>query len=399
MNMVGQVFQISALIVAAIGASSVSLEALAATPSAPPVICIDNTCATTEINPPSSDGVRWHPGHYVAISGFIFDSAWMSSFHSQVDSFCSNKYIKGVQLTKSWAALEGSTQGDYSKGFGYVDQVLTKLRSCNKHLILKVAEREFGSPHTGTPTPSGLSWMFPTYITTNSAYGGSSQPYGVVYSPANVSWTGSLKTVARFWEAPVMDRLIALSKAYGGRYNSNPNFEMISLEETAVSAPLQTGYTSSAHDAQLRRWLAATSAAFSKAQVRIMANYLNNANNLFAYCASLPNCNVGGPDPELPLPDITRSITANRVFRGLDGGSDRRGTIPWVGEQQGLGLTVRILEEPAAIQKYQNETMHASYMVWTKNEAWSMVLNQINVSAGTIYRSGCPASFGACTTN
>lgn len=76
---------------------------------------------------------------------------------------------------------------------------------------------------------------------------------------------------------------------------------------------------------------------------------------------------IGGADPELPLPDITRTIAANRVFRGLDGGEDLRGKVPWIGEVQYFGLGTRYTETPSEIFDYYYNVMRANYMIWIRN--------------------------------
>lgn len=358
--------------------------------------------------PAAGEAIKWHPGHYMDISGLGFSSSWMTSFNSQVDSICANSNIKGVQLTKTWASLEGPTLGAYSTGFGYMDQVMTKLASCNKRLILRIAERSFGSASVGTPTVNWFSWLYPDYVRTDSAYGGTAAPYGITLPPEGTTFGGGLTSIARMWNAQIMDRLIAVSQAYGARYNSSSNFEMLSIEETSFSLPTgQDGYSASSWDTQFRRWYSASSVAWPNTQVRISANYYAaDMNSLFTFCVTLGNCNVGGPDPELPLPTITRTITANRVFRGLDGGTDRRGVIPWVGEQQDLGMTTRYFETPNEIQTYQNDTMNASYMIWRNNACWSstcnggasVLQNLINTSYA-VGQSSCPSGFASCNTN
>lgn len=356
-------------------------------------------CGTTTS---TSGAIKWHPGTYVASNGKIWDAGWQASFDADVSAICSNANVKGIQKTLTWAALEGPALGNYATGFANVDYMISKLQACGKRLMIKYLDRTFGGPHTGTPTASSEAWLIPSYIMTDSTYGGSVSPYGIVYSPVGVSWTGGLKTAARFWEAPVNDRLIALAQAYGARYNSNSYFEMWASEETAAAVPTSQGFSGSAHITQIKRQLAATSVAFPNTQVRLLANFVaGDMVDLIAYCYSLRNCAIGGPDPELPLPTISRTITGNRVFRGLDGGTDKRGATAWVAEQQDFGMIASsggYDEPPSDISTYQQGTMHNNYMVWAHNADYvSEIVPYIASSSGAVYSLTCPTNYASCT--
>jgi hypothetical protein len=107
--------------------------------------------------------------------------------------------------------------------------------------------------------------------------------------------------------------------------------------------------------------------------LRLDANFIRNQGwmrGLFNDVVNAPAVGgiaIGGPDPELPLPTPTRLIEANQVFRGLDGGADLRGAVPWVGEVQSLGLGVRYTQTPQEIFDYYYNVMHVSHMIWLHN--------------------------------
>jgi hypothetical protein len=375
-----------------------STAALAAQPMAPTPLCVDDKC-TDEKPSVVGKAVKWHPGHYLWITGYSFSPSWLSTFKSEVDSFCSNDKIQGVQLTIAWSSLEGA-KDDYSNGFNYVDQILAKLKSCNKRLMMGFKYSDFGPIYTTTPTSA---WMLPSYLTSSSEYKGSSPVYGVAYSPPGVYWAGSLRMIARVWEPAVMDRLIAMKKAYGARYNKDPAVEMISAGETAIGAPPETGFSYSAYIPQLKRAMSAYSAAWPNTLLRLPANFTGSSSQmqeLFDHCRSLGNCGVGGPDPELPLPEISRTVQANRLFRGLDGGTDMRGQIPWIGEQQDLGVLSSVkmcCESISDVANYQKSTMHNSYQIWVKRGETLPTLLKYLADDGSVYLNSCPTKFtGGC---
>src|SRR5690606_22896202 len=133
---------------------------------------------------------------------------------------------------------------------------------------------------------------------------------------ADVVWAGSLRSISRLWDPAGMDRVIALSEAYARRYDEHPNFEMLALSESTVGAP---SVSASAYYGQLKRWHTEAAKVWPHTVMRMQLNFTQGdapMRDLIEHCSKLGNCAVGGPDPELPLPDITRGIQANQIFRG-----------------------------------------------------------------------------------
>jgi hypothetical protein len=259
---------------------------------------------------PVSPGRKWHPGHYVASAG------------------AANPHVTGVKVCLPWGALEGAP-GDYAPGFRLVDTCLSA-----KHLMVEVQER---------------SCAYPDYVVDNG---------WVVAKPAGERWRGNLTSTAAMWRPQVMDRLIALSDAFATRYDGHPRFEMFSLGETRLTVP---GAPIPAWLTQLKRWFTESKKSWRHTYLRLNANYISNdaeMRDLITHCVAGGGVTVGGPEPERPSMDLTGFITANRVFRGLDGGEDLRGTVPWTGETRALTQT------PREVFEYHEKTMHASHMVW-----------------------------------
>lgn len=318
---------------------------------------------------------KWHPGHYFWPS----QSAWSADvqaahFHA-LDAVAANPYVKGIKIGFGWHDFEGA-QGDYSPGFRIIDAYLKKLPT-DKYLMVHVNERNFGNPATR---------VYPRYVLDNG---------WVVSRPDGASWSGNLATAAKMWQPQVMDRLIALSRAFAARYDSHPRFEQFSLGETALAVPNSMGFSTPAWTTQLTRWFTESKKVWKSTYLRLNANFISNdegMRDLITHCVNGGGVTVGGPDPELPLPSITRFITANRVFRGLDGGADLRGTVPWTGEVQAMGLGTRFTQTPKEIFDYYDKTMRANHMVWLRNtwtggapQRWSTgILPYINSIKGRI---------------
>lgn len=247
-----------------------------------------------------SPGRKWHPGHYFSSLDRVGDP-----------------HVTGLKVCLPWTALEGE-QGDYTPGFRLVDSYLSSM---DKYLMVQVGERYCG---------------FPKYVVDNG-------------------WVVS--GVAAMWRPAVMDRLVALSRAFAARYDGHPRFEQFSLGET----DLRVGFSTLAWQTQLKRWFTESKKAWRHTYLRLNANFIGNdveMRELITHCVAGGGVTVGGPEPERPREDLTGFITANRVFRGLDGGEDLRGSVPWTGETRALLLT------PEETFEYFTNTMRASHMVW-----------------------------------
>lgn len=327
--------------------------------------------------PAFAAGRKWHPGHYFWPSQTRWSPDVQRSHFAALDRVAANPYVKGIKIGFNWFDLEGA-RGDYSPGFRIVDAYLRKLAPMDKYLMVHVNERSFGNPGAG---------VLPQYIVDNG---------WAVSRPAGESWSGSLATAARMWQPAVMDRLIALSRAFALRYDSHPLFEQFSLGETALGVPVRHGFSTPAWQAQLKRWFTESKKVWTSTFLRLNANYISDdagMRDLITHCVDRGGVTVGGPDPELPLPDLTRFITANRVFRGLDGGEDLRGKVPWTGEVQAMGLGTRFTQTPEEIFDYHYGTMRANHMVWLHNtwtggapQRWSTgILPYINDIRGRIH--------------
>ena len=359
---------------------------------------------------PVTTTIKYHPGHYTwlgpTISNFNL-STGTSSQKTKLGTFCSNTNIQGIMLMPYWAVLETGTAGVYNDS--YLDDMLTSAKNCNKRVMLRIGERIFGGySNIGT-------YYFPNYLNA-TAYNG-----GWVESGSS-TWSGNLKASTRLWEAPVMDRLIALSKHICQRYeadtNIGPYFEMLSLEEVTLGVPTSLGFSAPAMVTQFKRWMDQVRTACPRTGLRLQLNYTGVSTPetvaLIQYAVDR-DIAIGGPDPELPLPLPTlngtnrpRTITGNELMRGntqvtcgsntcwlAGGGTDFRNSGVWVAEQQefGLGGQQGYVETGQEVFDYQVGTMRARYIVWlyydysstgySSPNAWSQtILPAINTNLG-----------------
>jgi hypothetical protein len=199
------------------------------------------------------------------------------------------------------------------------------------------------------------------------------------------------------WQANVIDRLIALSRAYAVRYDNHPRLAMYGLGEPALGLP--AGFSCDPFYTQIKRWFTESKKAWTHTPLHLSATDTRNDNDmldLFNHVSSavVPGGTaIGGPDPELPLPEVTRTIQANRLFRGEGTAArDLRGAVPWVGQVREFGLGTRYTETPKEIFDYFYDRMHVTYMIWLANtyvggdaQRWPGILAFINSIRGKVY--------------
>ena len=368
--------------------------AQAAKPNPPEPFCIDNDCVATPA--PIGDGAKkFHPGHYTWVGELrLQDAANQTAILNFIDTLANEPHVKGIQLIAYWSALEGTTAGNYTQGFATVDKILARLAKYDKRLMLSIQERTFGA------SGSDHSRYFPTYIVNGSQYGITSTTVGLA---------------ARVWQAPTNDRIIALSKAYGERYNDHPNFEMFTLAETSLNLAAGTdGFSNAALATQIKRLVDAASKHWPNTAIRVSTNWIGTdalMKDLIDYAVAR-NVAVGGPDV-LPREDIS----ANRAFAGALGGTDYRGKSPWVSEIQAPELSGK--EGTWTPSQLYNHALNGGgasgavaqkpqYMIWYMNtwagsspQFWSTgILPFIRSVKGAVATTACPTLYkSGCITD
>lgn len=159
--------------------------------------------------------VKWHPGHYYTVMDHGKDENWyMSMVYREIKS---TPALRGIQIRYTWAELE-SSPGSYN--FYSIAKRLSELSAIGKRLVLVLETRTFGETEK----------LVPNYLLTDMYEGGL-----FAYQSNNKDHQG---LNIKLWNPLVYDRLAALIKALGNRFNSNAYFEGIGLTETAIGQPV-----------------------------------------------------------------------------------------------------------------------------------------------------------------
>jgi hypothetical protein len=362
-----------------------SLSCAAATPKPPAKICIGSNCATA----PTAGGMKWHPGHYMSLRGQRKPTIDLPA----IDSISTETSLQGVLVEFRWADLETS-EGKYD--FSEIDTYLNRIKALKttKRLVIRLEERSFGSVSPGQHAP------VPEYLWTDPTFQGGDTPM-------------SDGLVARIWVPAVMDRLIALYKALGAKYDSDPQVEGISSSETAVSfstaRPAPGGYSSTALLTQFQRLAIGARQAFPHSMVNIETNFLGSNDQMESLIKTLAENGgtAGGPDTGYDGKGASQSELIVSGQRGS--GADYRGNVVVKSEVQSPDWKAGVADcNPAGIFATAYNTNHSNYVFWDRmtwssdaRQNWSTgILPYIRSINGKVY-TGCPTTLSAmaCSAN
>lgn len=172
------------------------------------VLLFLTTAATAVGAPGSVNASQFHPGYYAFVP---------SHDRIPVDVLVSPDFA-GVKVRYDWSDIEVG-RGVYD--FSEIEEDLALLATHDKQLfiqILYVAHTDNSEPKT------------PEYMWDNPAFGGDSRYYG---NYARTVQSGGWYPY--FWNENVQKQLFALYEAIGQRFNREPHFEGIALQETAAT--------------------------------------------------------------------------------------------------------------------------------------------------------------------
>ena len=327
-----------------------------------------------------AQGVKWHPGHYLKMNS----GAAQAEDFRHIDEISREPAIKGVQVRIWWYELERSKNVyDFSK----IDAYLRKLKSLPtaKRLVVRIMDRKFQ-----TTSRTGI---IPNYLMSDPIYKG-----GLV-----IQRTNSPGYVARLWEAPVMDRLIALYAALGSRYDGESYLEGFITEETTLSLGDKrgwpAGYSQEALLKQYLRFVASVRQTMPHTNLFIGTNFLGNDAQMGTLLQSMFEASLGASGPNVMPTHITQ---AQRVWTGLTG-ADYRGAMA-------IGPSIEPNElggshgdnTPKQIYDFAYKTLQVNYLFWPYNtwigspaQKWSTGILPF-LRTNPPVRTTCPLAYGLC---
>jgi hypothetical protein len=213
-----------------------------------PTISVTPSITVSISNPPPSPTIPltqgafvWKPGIRVRI-GHYGGSDSLAQLKAGLDPIIAadiNFKIKGLCISPTWAQLEGTTLGDYSAGFTYVQSLINLVKSYSPPRDLTIEVNCMGNGFSAANMKAGfMSGFCPLYMN-SSFYGG-----GESHQLSN----GTFETPRIIiWNLNVAERLIALVQAYmdqfgkdtptGGIYRWDPFQELSTVEGQGGYSP------------------------------------------------------------------------------------------------------------------------------------------------------------------
>ena len=226
-----------------------------------------------------SNGIKWHPGHYVGV--YVNSPAW------QVKKFLyASARFRGMHRLYYWRDLEPD-EGHYD--FSRIRADLDLMRSLHKQLIVQVEVRSFRKGGR----------QVPNYIT-GQAYGEG------VYTDR---YTGGFHPM--LWQPAVRERLAKLYQALGAEFDQDPNFEAIATAETAVAfrdAPRAAPYSDERYLQSLTALAETLKQAFPHTTAIFYTNYPSSLLDDITKVLDRSGVALGSPDIFLDDPALLNGI-------------------------------------------------------------------------------------------
>jgi hypothetical protein len=323
--------------------------------------------------------VKWNPGHYVAFDTEAEDS----EVHAGLDEIQNLPFVKGIVLRAFWRQLE--PQKDVYD-FSRIDRYLELAAAHKKRFGLLLTTKNF---RAGVAAPD--------YLRTPWFEGGIFEV---------TSFKGVIGDNITLWNINTYYRLVRLVKALAARYDGNPWFEVLIINETAFSYPVipvteaqRIGF----YDNLIRLDNVARQ-VFARTVVIQYVNFPPRHARRVAQNLLDKGIGIGGPDVFLDDEDHEKLVypliepASGRVPVGMQVESDcyyaRTLGGPW--------------NPPPARELYDfaRNRLHSNYIIWhrvleTVYRPWEKVLSMFrspdfpaNASGGL--ETACPASYARC---
>ncbi|KKU80097.1 MAG: hypothetical protein UY07_C0052G0001, partial [Parcubacteria group bacterium GW2011_GWA1_47_8] len=211
---------------------------------------------------------NFHPGYYMLVG--------YNAGKYDFDMIKDNPDFLGVKKVYIWKNLE-TAENIYN--FSQIEQDLAYLQSIGKRLWLEVQYTEWYG---------GASARVPSYMWTDSKYGGQAPYYGAYQNPAGGPW------YAVIWNANVQGRFAALYSALGKRFNGEPYIEGITLGETSM--PTGPSYSATGVENAFKVNALAAKRAFPDKTIIQQINYAAFDLQAFAQWLAGNGIGIGSPD-------------------------------------------------------------------------------------------------------
>lgn len=337
---------------------------------------------------PAKKSVKWHPGHYVMIvSPGQHSPRHMEQVYGDLKQ---TPALRGVVIRYKWADLE-KREGVYD--FSSIDKHLAELTERKKSLIILMETKSFDPKHD----------LVPDYLKSKEYDGGQ--------FPFSSSGSKTLKGYnLKLWDAQVRDRLAALIRAFGNRYNSKPYFEGFGFTETAMGQPMSPigNNQANAYYDNLISLNKVASTSFPNTMNFQYTNFPRTELPSFVNSLKTMGAALGCPDIFLDEPGLH--------YQGADPGiyayyAKHAGDMPLaVQVEKANYMDTRhggkgYRPEVSKLYAFGRDKLKANYIFWTRSPGYFEKVQEMLGQSGQNGKpagglnAGCPASYGSCVTN
>lgn len=332
--------------------------------------------------PVVTTSVKWHPGHYYAILSYGKNSSrYLSQVYQELKKTPS---LRGIQIRYRWAELE-QAEGEYD--FSSIAQRLSELSALRKRLVIVI--------DTKTSLDSGEE-IVPDYLKTSTYDGGD----------FDIDSQGKKGKNITLWNSAVRDRLIALIRELGQRFNSHHYFEGIGISDSSLGEaviPLtlaqKEDYYSNLLNVQQQMcnfFPNTLTFQFISYPRSILSSFIGNLNEMGAGLGA-PEISPDMPSLVAPYPptingyfrkysDVIPLVVTVKYANYVNTRSDHMGHEPTVSE----------------LLSFARDYLNSNYIFWTRHPDYSpKVLELLKFKAQESTPSGglnsrCPSVYSSC---
>jgi len=278
----------------------------------------------------SFGAIKWNPGHYITFPDYV-NKAAVSQEISSVNA------IRGVQIRYNWKDLEPQKDVyDFSK----IDADIEIFSKINKKLVIFLMTKSFVD---SSPLPQYMVAYAYKHSTDKPGY--------------NI----------KLWENEAKLRLEALIKALGKKYDSNPNVEALTFNETSLGNALITSVQLDGFFNNLIYVLEKAHLYFPNTTVVQFVNYPKSILLKLTDAMIKSKIAIGGPDIFPKDKGLVSGVyTYYSKFNGVTA------VMPSVQGQNYVTQCYNCPPDPLTLQQlydYGKVNLFATHMFWTRTNA------------------------------
>lgn len=358
---------------------------------------------------PGTVGVKWNPGHYLAIPGGVDESVDAYLIKEAYKEMNSNPGIVGLQLRFRWSDLE-KERGAYD--FKIIDDHLKMVSTTgnkSKRIFIILDTKSFDAQKANREP------LVPSYITSPNnvgLYEGGTFKYGSYIGNSLKDYHGD---GIKFWNDNVRNRYAILIEELGKRYNSHTHFEGVCISETAMGVPLTpiSAASEAKYFAALIHFNEKLRLVFPNTITSQLVNYPREILSDFTGKLKTMGSAIGGPDIFIEDKGLTTLGTMYTPPGAYTYYPKLSGTVAITPSVMSQNYTNTYMGSPTnripsirELLDFGRNNLKATHMFWTRDsgkyyqKALNLIRNLTTANDPAVkLNSICPTAYKACLRN